>query len=91
MATDTPPLSELIDFPSAFTFRAVASARLSLAEECRSLVEGTIGRKADQVQVQASSKGAFSSVRVTIEVRTAEEVIGAYGALKGLDGLKLLL
>ena len=91
MATETPPLSELIDFPSPFTFRAVASARLTLAEECRSLVEGTIGRKADQVQVQASSKGAFTSVRVTIVVHTPDEVSGAYGALKSLDGLKLLL
>jgi putative lipoic acid-binding regulatory protein len=91
MATETPPLSELIDFPSSFTFRALASARVSLAEECRALVEGTIGRKADQVQVQASSKGAFSSVRVTIVVHTADEVIGAYGALKSLDGLRLLL
>ena len=45
----------------------------------------------DQVQVQASSKGAFSSVRLTIVVHTADEVIGAYGALKSLDGLRLLL
>lgn len=91
MSTEPPPLSELIDFPAPFTFRAVAAARLSLAEECRSLVEGTIGRKADHVQVQASSKGAFSSVRVTIVVHSAAEVTGAYGALKSLDGLKLLL
>lgn len=91
MSEQKPQLEELIDFPSLFTFRAVASARATLAEEVRTLVESGVGRPAKSVEIQASKKGAFSSVRVTTMVHSADEVRGGYAALKGLDGLKLLL
>jgi putative lipoic acid-binding regulatory protein len=88
---DTPPLDELMEFPAAFTFRAVAATLPGLPQACATAVENALGRAPDKVSVQPSSKGKWTSVRVTAQVHSADEVLAAYAALKELDGVRMTL
>ena len=89
--TETPPLEELVEFPSVFTFRVVAAAAHDLADRCAALVSEAVGRAHDALHQQPSKNGNYHSVRVAIRVESADEIRAAYTALKTVDGVKLLL
>jgi putative lipoic acid-binding regulatory protein len=86
-----PPLDDLMEFPASYTFRALAATLPGLPQACAKAVETALGRTPDKVSVQPSSKGKWTSVRVTAQVHSAEEVLAAYTALKALDGVKMTL
>ena len=87
----TPPLDELVDFPTAFTFRVVAQATEVLEDQVREIVETCLQRPIMNVGTQASSGGRFSSVRVMATVLDADEVHRTYKALNEVPNLKMLL
>ena len=72
---ETPPLDELMEFPSSYTFRAVAATLPGLPQACATAVENALGRAPDKVSAQPSSKGKWTSVRVTAQVHSADEWI----------------
>ena len=84
-------LDELMEFPATFTFRAVAAPLPGLPTACAKAVESALGRPIDKISAQPSSQGKWTSVRVTAQVQSAEEVLAAYTALKALDGVKMTL
>lgn len=86
-----PPLDELVDFPTTFTFRVVAQASDALEGQVREIVEGCLSRPAMNVGAQASSGGRFTSVRVMVTVLDADEVHRTYKALNEVPNLKMLL
>ncbi len=88
---ETPPLDELMEFPASYTFRAVAATLPGLPQACAKAVESALGRPVREVSVQPSSKGKWTSVRVTAQVQSADEVLAAYAALKEIDGVKMTL
>ena len=87
----TPPLEDLLEFPTAFTFRVVATERDTLESEVVGIVAGVLDRSALQVRRQPSSKGSFTSIRVTAVVTTANEIRQVYADLQAIDGLHMLL
>ena len=90
--SDSPnSLDQLIEFPTSFTFRAVAATLPGLPQACAAAVEQALGRPVEELTEQPSSKGKWTSVRVTIEVQNADEVLSGYSALKAVDGVKMTL
>lgn len=91
MSEKSTSLDELIEFPTSFTFRAVAATLPGLPQACAEAVEKAIGRPVDGVSQKPSSKGKWTSVRVTAEVHNPDEVLAGYAALKAIDGVKMTL
>lgn len=89
--SEKPRLEDLVDFPSTFTFRIVARHSPGLRARCTELVEGALGREAQDVREQPSKNGAFASVRVAATVENADEIRSVYQALGSIEGLQLLL
>ncbi len=87
----TPPLEELLEFPATFTFRVVADHDDGLEDDVRGRVESTLKRPALTVSTKASSHGAFTSIRVTAVVTTADEIRCVYAELQGVAGIRMLL
>ena len=85
------PLDELLEFPCSFTFRVVAVDQPGLADHCQQAVERALGRQAGCVTHQPSRSGRYGTVRVEATVHQADEITRAYGALRSVDGLKMLL
>lgn len=88
---ETPPLEDLVEFPSTFTFRVVATSSDGLADRAAALVSDAVGRSHDTVEEQPSKNGNYRSVRVAVLVESAEEIRAAYAALKTIPGVKMLL
>jgi putative lipoic acid-binding regulatory protein len=91
MSSPTPDLSTLMDFPATLTFRAVGHARAGLADQCGAAVQGTLGRLLAGIDEKPSANGRYSSVRVTVQVHSADEVRAVFVALKSVDGVLYLL
>jgi len=87
----TPPLEELLEFPTRFTFRVVADHQDSLEADVRGRVESVLGRPAVAVSSVGSSQGAFTSIRVTVVATTADEIRSVYAELQGVAGIRMLL
>lgn len=84
-------LDALMDFPAPFVFRVVARSAEGLQARCTAIVEAVLQRPAEHVDVATSGQGRWTSVRVHATVRSAEEVVETYAALRAVEGLKLLL
>lgn len=65
--------------------------RPDLTAHCQQLVEKALGRPVEGVDHQASRTGRYGTVRLKVTVREPAEVHRAYGALNGIEGLKMLL
>ena len=91
--TDTAPstLDELLDFPTVFVFRVMGPADQGLDAACRAAVTDLLGRPPEGVEVRPSSKGTWCSVRVGTTVVSADEVERLYQALRGIDGVRMVL
>lgn len=84
-------LEELLEFPTVFVFRVVGPADTGLDQACRAAVRSTLGRAPEAVEVRPSSKGRWCSVRLGTTVVSADEIERLYGALRDLDGVRLVL
>ena len=87
----TPPLEELMEFPSAFTFCVIANDTPSLIQDCQRMVERILDRPAIQVTNRPSRDVHYRAVKVTAMVLTADEVRAVYAELKLVPDLRLLL
>lgn len=88
--SETPPLEELIDFPSRFTFRALCNAEPGLALRLQAALESAIGAAAE-VSERPSSKGRFVSIHLAAEVASADSLRAGYAALRADPGVKMTL
>jgi putative lipoic acid-binding regulatory protein len=84
-------LDELLEFPTVFVFRVMGPAGVGLDRACREATQATLGRAPEGVEVRPSSKGRWCSVRIGTTVVSADEIERLYGALRDLDGVRLVL
>jgi len=87
MSDTEPQLEDLVEFPTPWTFRAVGATTPALEAQCRTAIEVSVGRQVQAVASQPSSKGRWTSVRVSVTVESADEVRDAYAALRGVEGV----
>lgn len=92
-SSETPriPLEMLIDFPSLFVFRVVAGWSEELPQRCRVLVEEALGREIEALEHVLSGGGRYGSVRVSVQVTSADDVTVVYAALRQVPQLRMLL
>lgn len=91
MAESTPPLEDLVAFPSLFVFRAVGEAQDDLPGRCQAALADSLGRPAELVETQPSSAGRFIAVRLGATVHQPAEIHAVYAALKAVKGVRLVL
>ena len=82
---------DLVVFPSVFTFRAVGAAEDAYLARCVARVEQLLGRPVERSDTRPSSQGRWVSVRLAVEVRTADEIRAVYAALHEVDGTRMVL
>lgn len=87
MSDTEPQLEDLVEFPTPWTFRAVGATTPALEALCRTAIEGSVGREVEALKIQPSSKGRWTSVRLSVVVESAEEVRDAYTALRKVEGV----
>ena len=91
MTQKKPELKDLVDFPTLFTFRALAAPREGLLEACQRAAELTLGRGINEINERPSKNARWVSVRISIEVVSAEEIRSTYAAIHAVDGVKMML
>ena len=91
MTQKTPELEDLVDFPTLFTFRALAAPREGMLADCQNAAEAELGRAIEEINERPSKNGKWVSVRVSVQVENAEEIRGTYAALRAVDGVKMML
>jgi putative lipoic acid-binding regulatory protein len=91
MSSPPPKLSDLISFPSAFTFRVMAEAGPDLEARCQQALTAALGQPASGVESRPSSAGRYQAVRLTATVATPDEVYAVYAALQRVEGVRMVL
>jgi putative lipoic acid-binding regulatory protein len=82
---------DLVEFPSVFEFRALAHSADGVEARCVSAVEAHLGRRVETVGQASSSKGAYTSVRISVLVTSADEIRSTYAMLGALPGVRMVL
>ena len=82
---------DLVEFPAVFTFRAVGAAADDYLDRCLARVEELLERPVSRHEIRPSSHGRWVSVRIAVEVRSADEIRAVYGALHAIDGTRMVL
>ncbi|MCB9777071.1 MAG: DUF493 domain-containing protein [Alphaproteobacteria bacterium] len=91
MSQQSPPLSELVELPAVFTFRAVGDDDGDLAERCAKALRDALGRSAEAVETRPSAGGRFLAVRMSVHVHDTDELAAVYAALRETPGVRLVL
>lgn len=76
-------------FPGPYRFRVVVPVgrRVSVVTAIQALA----GPKLEEVGEQPSSKGNYVSLRLTLILPTAEEVLEVYDLIRSIDGVKAVM
>jgi putative lipoic acid-binding regulatory protein len=82
---------DLVEFPSVFAFRAVGAAEADYADRCVRRVEDLLARPVQGTEVRPSSKGRWLSVRIAVQVESADEIRSVYTALHEVTGTRMVL
>jgi len=86
-----PPLEDLLEFPTRFTFRAMGVAEETLVERCAQVVLDVTGRSAESVDQRESAAGRYRSVHLTVWMDTADQIRAIFAGLRALQGVRLVL
>jgi putative lipoic acid-binding regulatory protein len=87
----TPSFDELLEFPAELVLRAVGNASEDLAARCAGAVVTLHPSGLLAVDEVPSSRGRFSSVRLKVQVESADQLRSLYAALKTVDGVRMVL
>lgn len=97
-ATDDSPGAEkkarfedLLDFPTAFTFRVVCAALPRMAEDAARCLERLTGEAAVLTSSQPSRTGKWTVHRIEATVHDADQIRAAYTELAALSGVRMVL
>ena len=76
-------------FPGPYRFRVVVPSgrKASVVTAITALA----GEKLDQVEEQLSRKGTYVSLRRTLTVGSAEEVLEVYQLIRAIDGVRAVM
>lgn len=91
MAQPPPKLEDLVEFPAAFTFRVMGQASDDLPDRCAAALSAALGQAPDSVELRESAQGRYLAVRLGATVTSAEQIYAAYAALRGVEGVRLVL
>lgn len=89
--SDTPPLEELVEFPSVFVFRAMGEASPGFADRCVTAVRDALGREPEGVESKPSKEARYLAVRIGATVIEPAEIHAVYKALRAVDGVRMVL
>jgi putative lipoic acid-binding regulatory protein len=85
-------LEAIHEFPGAYTLKAFGPPGATFLAEVTSAAESVhSGDEAIEVSSRESSGGRHACVTVTIRVECADDVFAFYSAVRGIDGLSMLL
>jgi len=87
----TPSFDELLEFPAELVLRAVGDASDDLTARCASAVAALNPSGLMAVDEVPSRRGRFSSVRLKVQVDSADQLRSLYAALKAVDGIRMVL
>jgi putative lipoic acid-binding regulatory protein len=90
-STGTPPLEELMEFPSTYTIKVVGSATPDFAVRIHEIITVHAADTIQQPDVRASSKGTFVSVNITFITTSVEHLHAIHRDVKAADGVKMIL
>ena len=82
---------DLLEFPTAFTFRVVAAAIPRVARDATASLERMTGASAKVVSTQPSRTGKWSVYRIETTVASASQIRSAYDMLAKIDGVRMVL
>lgn len=83
-------LKDLLEFPCSFTFKVVGANRQGLVDDVVATVQNVV--KGDyRPTEQASSKGTYNSVSITLNAENIEQIETLYAELAKIDGVRMVL
>lgn len=83
-------LKDLLEFPCDFTFKVVGAARAGLVDDVVQTVQNVV--KGDyRPTEQASSKGTYNSVSITLRAEKIEQIETLYTELAKVEGVRMVL
>jgi putative lipoic acid-binding regulatory protein len=82
---------DLLEFPTAFTFRVVAAALPRVARDATASLERMTGTTASVLSTQPSRTGKWSVYRIGTTVASADQIRAAYDMLAKIDGVRMVL
>lgn len=81
---------EYLEFPCDFTYKVVAEARDTLADDVVAVVQKQV--PADYAPTtRPSSKGTYHSVSISVRVKSKDQVETLYQELAAIDGVRRVL
>jgi putative lipoic acid-binding regulatory protein len=90
-STGTPPLEELMEFPSTYTIKVVGNATADFAVRIHEIITVHAADTVQQPDVRPSSKGTFVSVNITFITTSVEHLHAIHRDVKAADGVKMIL
>ncbi len=86
------PVEELLEFPTAFAFKAIGRHALVLPDRALTAVRGVLGsQRPVGLRTRLSRNGTYISVTLSARIESADELRAVYAALRTVDGVVTLL
>ena len=82
---------DLLEFPTAFTFRVVAAASPRIAHDATACLERLTGGAAVVLSTKPSRTGKWSVYRLQATVASADDIRTAYDLLAKVSGVRMVL
>ena len=82
---------DLLEFPTAFTFRVVAAALPGVVRDCTAQLERLTGEGAKLLSTKPSRTGKWSVYRIETTVSSADQIRVAYDLLAAVSGVRMVL
>lgn len=83
-------LKDLLEFPCSFTFKVVGANRPTLVDDVVATVQNVVKGDYRPTQ-QASSKGTYNSVSITLNAENIEQIETLYTDLAKIEGVRMVL
>jgi putative lipoic acid-binding regulatory protein len=86
------PIEELIEFPTAFAFKAIGRHTFLFSQEAFEAAKSALPEdRRVQLSTRLSRDGTYVSVTLTATVESADELRAVYAALWGVEGVITVL
>lgn len=85
-------IDELYEFPCAYVIKAIGEDDGGLEDLVRGIISGRLEPLADvQIQTRPSSTGRYSTISVTIQAESRQQLEEIYSELSSQPSIKFLL
>ena len=81
------PVEELIEFPTAFSFKVIGHHTLAFTQRAFDAAQGALGEgRKVELRTRLSRKATYISATLTARIESADELKAVYAALRKLEG-----